>query len=154
MILVAVLVSLLGIFGLFLVLYYWDKKYIGRLNSNPDSVQVVTDLDRLVAEGVGFKWKGKVHLIKPMTNRTFLQVMSELGKMKELDKVEIKDHRTVLLAYSGLFATVCDTIHFRDVEQMTQAQIAALFKQIISTVTGEAQLESTEKKTVQMANTA
>jgi hypothetical protein len=115
-------------------------------------VEIVTDLDRLISNGVGFKWNGKVHVIKPMKNRTFLLMLNELGKMDQLNKSGIRDQREIVRAYARLFAVVCDTISFRDVEEMTQAQIRALFGQIMACVMGQAQVKEQEKKTVLGAN--
>jgi hypothetical protein len=72
--------------------------------------------------------------------------------MDQLNKSGIRDQREIVRAYARLFAVVCDTISFRDVEEMTQAQIRALFGQIMACVMGQAQVKEQEKKTVLGAN--
>lgn len=114
--------------------------------SHPD-VKMVTDLDRMISDPVGFRWKGKVHKIKPMNNETFLRVLNELAKMEKFSRVGSRDTQAVMHIYAGLFATVCDTITLKDVKQMSYAQVITLYREIMACVTGKAYFEGEEKKT-------
>lgn len=110
-------------------------------------IRIVADLDRLVSDSVGFRFKGQVHVIKPMSNKTFLGVLGQLASMDELQKSGVRDRERVIEVYAGLFATVCDSITREDVDTMEPAQISLLFKEIMACVTGRAQIEMAEKKT-------
>lgn len=116
----------------------------------PD-VRIVTDLDRMVSDPVGFRWNGKVHIIKPMSNEVFLGVFNELARMDAINQEIIKgatiDRDGITLAYASLFGIVCDTIKLKDVRQMTNAQMTGLFKEIMECVTGKAHAEVSQKKT-------
>ena len=48
----------------------------------------------------------------------------------------------MLDGYYNLFKSVCDTITHKDIESMSAAQIAALFKLTIDAISGEAQATS------------
>lgn len=109
--------------------------------------KVLVDLDRLVSESVGFRLNGKVHTIKPMTTETFFKVANELAKLSVLRSETEVDQKAVIGGYISLFESVCDTISKKDVYQMSQPQIAALFQQILNCITGTAYRDDEEKKT-------
>ncbi len=127
----------------------WKKKPT-RVSS--EDIRVVTDLDRLVSESVGFRWNGKVHLIKPMSTEVFLFVLKDLARMDAIYKSKIRDEDTILRTYASLFQNVCDTISYDDVLKMSHAQITALFREIMDCVKGKAQSDESQKKTLQMSS--
>jgi len=126
---------------------FLSKSPQAELTAQP-GVRLITDLDLLVTQPVGFKWKGKVHFIKPMSTAVYLGLLERLARMDAIYKQGSKDHRLVIRAYAELFSFVCETIRYKDVEEMTQAQIRGLFAEIMATVTGKAQAEIAEKKTL------
>lgn len=117
------------------------------LGGSGESVRIVTDLDRLVSGPVGFRWNGKIHVIKPMSTATFLRALNEMAKMGGMSGDQLKDIGKINRAYHGLFSTVCDTVSLKDVESMSQAQVMNLYREINRCVTGEAEPTATEKKT-------
>lgn len=119
---------------------------------NLDDVKVVTDLDRLIEEKVGFKWHGKTHVIKPISTELFLKITNENGKLEALRNIEGVDQKMVLDAYARIFGAVCDTITIHDVREMTYMQIANLFRLIVECVTGKT-YEDAEKKRQEMTQT-
>lgn len=127
----------------------FDLKPSRKHAQDTTDVEIISDLDKMVARRIGFRWNGKVHFIAPMELETFLVTMNELQSfsktMIKAQKGEItfrdcmKDiHRTV--------ASVCSTISLDDLMSMTFAQVNALNALIVKTVTGEAHAE---KKTQQ-----
>jgi hypothetical protein len=109
---------------------------------------VVADLDKLVSEQTAFRWDGKVHVIKPLATETFFKVCNELSRMQDLAKREALTAKELVDAYSDLFASICDTIHRKDVESMSQAQVGALFQLVIDSVAGKSQVDEKKKTLV------
>ena len=118
-----------------------------------ENVQVVADLDKLIAEPIAFRWNGKVHTIKPLTTKQFFKVTQELAEV-DLMARKVKEDRDSVTAerlmemYANLFASVCDTIGKREVAEMQQAQIGALLNLVIECVTGKVHASDEKKKTV------
>lgn len=111
-----------------------------------DESKIVVDLDRLVSEPIGFRLQGKVHLIKPLDNKTFLKVVNELAKLDVLRSTPNPEMKVVIDGYTSLFQSVCDTITKQIVSDMNAHQIAALFQQIVDQITGRAFKSEAEKK--------
>lgn len=126
--------------------FYFKKRRADVGLGGATDARIVTDLDRLLAQPVGFRWKGKTHFIKPMSNAVFLNTLNELASLSNLFKDGRTNTKVVVQAYAKLFRNVCDTITEKDVGEMSQAQIMALFRLVNNCVTGEAQVEG-EKKT-------
>jgi len=113
-------------------------------------VELVSDLDAMIAKPVGFRLHGRIHEIKPIALEEFYKFANAWTKImswKEADSIKPDEYLDGLTA---LFASVCPTIHRQDVERLTQAQAAGLFELIIESVTGKAHvkpdIEATEKK--------
>lgn len=135
----------------YLTFKMWKKMRETHPDRMSSDTLIVTDLDRMISKPVGFRWNGRIHKIRPMTNETFLRVINELAKMDAAYKSENKDEEVIVRLYHGLFSSVCDTISYKDVKKMSYAQVAALFKEIVACVTGKAHVEDMEKKTLKMA---
>lgn len=116
-----------------------------RSQAMPD-VEPFVDLDALIAEPVAFKWNGHAHFVRPIDTKTFLKVTNEMAKIDALMKAEKVSHKEVVLAYAGLFSSVCDTITLQDVYKMTPAQTGALLQMILSCVGGKAQKKTPVKE--------
>lgn len=125
---------------------------MGLLNLKPartqhtESVDPIIDLDALIAEPVAFRWQGKTHLVRPMDTKTFFKITNEMSRIQSMIG---KDHSNeqVVEAYARVFGTVCDTITKRDVYNMTQAQVGALFQMIMDCVSGRAQKKTPQTVT-------
>jgi hypothetical protein len=115
-----------------------------------DDTRVIVDLDRVVNDPVGFRWKGKVHLIKPMDTKTFLKVTNELAGLEALRKKPEKvSQKEILLAYWKVFHAAVGTISWADIQDMTLPQIGILTSQIMECVSGKAYADSAQKKTLE-----
>jgi hypothetical protein len=107
---------------------------------------VVSDLDAMIADPVPFRFGGKVHKIKPISVMEFYKytnALSELMKLKERNDVTATE---MLDGYFSLFNSVCDTITHKDIESMSAAQIAALFKLTVDSITGASQVSPVDEK--------
>lgn len=104
----------------------------------PENTRVVVDLDRLAAEPVGFKWRGKVHLIKPMTTQQYLSTCNEWAYLESVAKKKDANEEDIVEAYVRLFSTVCSTLGRQDVYDMSLPQRGALMQQIFEIVSGKA----------------
>jgi hypothetical protein len=113
-----------------------------------ESIPVVADLDRMIADPIAVKLFGKIHKIKPMNQETFLRTVNALY---EIDRMRTREGVTVdeiNQAYSKVFAACCDSIGKKDVDKMTESQKAGFLKQVIAQVQGHAIPEESKKKTL------
>lgn len=108
-------------------------------------VNVVRDLDSLASDNVGFRFGGKTHILRSIGVGELLQVYEAFGTVFKTAKDSKSTSGDVIDAYTELFSSLCDTITRKEVEQMTQAQAAALFQLVLDTVTGSAQAEGLKK---------
>jgi len=103
------------------------------------SAQVVSDLDALVAEPIAFRFKGRVHEIKPISTLELLKFTNAFAALQTLQgKSDTVTVAELVDAYAGVIASVCPTITREHVEDMTQAQVSALFQLVMDSVTGKA----------------
>ncbi len=109
-----------------------------------EDVNIVSDLDRMVADSVAFRLHGKVHKIKPITVKEFYEYSNAIARLKVIEKADKVKKDEIVDAYYNLIHSVVDTINLSDVENMTQAQAAALFSLILDAISGKAQVD--EKK--------
>jgi hypothetical protein len=122
---------------------FWGKIRPARQEA-PEDTRVVVDLDKMAAESIGFRYKGRIHQIKPMSTERFLNCCNELAALDKLWKSTKVDHKQLADRYAGLFSAVCGTITKTDVYEMTLAQRGALMQQVLEIVQGKA--FSSEKK--------
>lgn len=109
----------------------------------PTNTRIMVDLDRLAIEPVGFRWKGQVHLIKPMTTERFLIACNEWASLTALSTQSKTNQEAIAEGFAKLISSVCDTITRSDVYEMTLSQRGALLQQVFEIITGKA---FTEKK--------
>jgi uncharacterized protein YkvS len=109
----------------------------GKAVDGPE-VQVISDLDAMVAERVAFRLHGKVHYIKPISVKEFFAFTNALVSIQALQQTDKVDVDHVVELYHGLIQSVCDTVSRKDVQAMTQAQAGALIQLISDCVTGRA----------------
>ena len=115
----------------------------------PESEDIVSDLDALVAKPVAFKLGGKIRQIKPVTTLQFFTIVNQLSQLENVRTAPDVTGEKLLNIYHQLFSSVCDDFTLADVEDMTQAQCAGLMQLIMDVVTGRAQAE-VEKKKIQV----
>lgn len=111
-----------------------------------DEVKVVADLDRMISDPVGFRFQGKVHVIKPMTQEVFLKTASAFAKMDQMRKDPVHDVDKLISVYVELFSRCCDTIGVKEVRAMTDSQKGAIVQQIVDCITGRAHVDDSKKK--------
>lgn len=126
----------------------WGKSKVVSLRGNalPNNGTLVADLDKLIAEPVPFRWNGSIHFIKPISTKEFLSISEGLATLDKLRRAEQVTAEELLDGYSKVFSAACETIGRKEIEQMTQAQIGALYQLILDTITGKSHGE--EKKTL------
>lgn len=102
-------------------------------------IEPVTDLDAIVAEPVAFRYKGKIHVLKPIRLDEFLKFTNAQAILME----QIRDDKSTMTprdlaeCYHKVIGAVCDTITVDDILSMEQAQVAATYQLIIDLVTGQ-----------------
>lgn len=105
---------------------------------------VVRDFDKLIAEPVSFRLHGKVHTINPVTVQefwAFTEAMFKIQKVAEDEKVTVAD---LTHAYLLIFKSICPTMTLKDVENMTQVQLAALLQFVVDTIRGASQVDESD----------
>lgn len=109
--------------------------------------QVVADIDAIEVRPVAFKWKGKLHTIKPVSTKEYLKVTEVFGKMDALGKTSNYTVEQLVDVYAELIMTLCNTIKREDILEMSQAQVGALLQLVIDHVTGRV-AQDEKKKTL------
>lgn len=111
----------------------------------------VTDLDAIVAESVHFRFKGKLHEIKPVTLEEFLKFSNAQAAL--MDKIKSDDSKLtpdkLVQQYHQVISAVCDSITVEDIKGMEQVQVAALYQLVIDQVTGQVKASDGQKKSRQ-----
>lgn len=108
--------------------------------------RVFVDLDRLLSDKVGFRFKGQIHYLNPIDTRTFFQVCNEMSALDSLAKKESVTVEALIKAYIKIFESVCDTINKDMVMQMTPPQCAALLQYVMDVVRGRTERTGSEEK--------
>ncbi len=107
----------------------------------------ISDLDAIVADPIPFKFKGKVHWLKPIALEDFLRFSNAQAEILRAAHSETKMSVDELaFKYHRIFSSVCDTITVDDVKCMAQVQIAALYQLIQDMFMGQVDLGDGKKK--------
>ena len=108
----------------------------------------VADLDAIVADPVPFRFKGKIHILKPIELDNFLRFANAQAEIMRTtgDKESKISTEELAKRYHRVFSAVCDTITVKDVMSMEQVQIAALYQLVIDMVTGQVDMGDGKKK--------
>lgn len=119
----------------------------------------VADLDAIISEPVPFRFKGRIHYLKPMQLDEFLKfsnaqstLIAALNATAEDDKEKRLSGKRLAGMYHAIVASVCDTITLDDILSMEQAQVAALYQLVIDLVTGQVDPTGEGKKKRQKLN--
>lgn len=115
-------------------------------------VEPVTDLDVIVSEPVPFRYKGKIHYLKPMQLDEFLKFTNAQAHLMDAIRKDDVTLTGVQLAerYFAVISSVCDTIVLDDILNMEQAQVAALYQLVIDLVTGQVDHGDGKKKRLKL----
>jgi len=115
---------------------------------------VYANLDQLIAEPLPFRVHGKVHILKPVTTEEFYFLTNALSRLYTLrDQEKGVKADELIEAYFQVVSSICSTITRKDIEDMTQPQIGALYSLVLEHATGRSQKidhEELKKKTFQM----
>lgn len=125
-----------------------------KAKTQESTAQIVSDLDALVAEPIAFRFQGKVHEIKPISTLELLKFTNAFAGLQELNgKSDAITVEELVDAYTQVISSVCPSITFEHVKDMTQAQVAALFQLVMDSVVGKAhvQPDSEDAKKKQMS---
>jgi hypothetical protein len=114
----------------------------------------VTDLDAIVAESVSFRFKGKNHTLHPIDMETFLKFTNAQSSLMRVlnDKENVLTTRGLAEKYFEVINPLCASISLKDIMDMEQVQIAALYQLIIDMVTGQVPDTGDGKKKRQKIN--
>lgn len=115
------------------------------------NVNVVSDLDAMVASPVPFRVHKKVHYIKPISVIEFYKFTNALAGLQNSKNLESITADDLVELYFELFHSICDTITHEDVARLSSSQLAALLKLAVDSVTGSAQTDDYLKKKVNLA---
>lgn len=111
----------------------------------------VADLDAIVAEAVTFRFKGKIHKLKPFSLAEFLKfVNAKAGLERSMTGEGAVTAEHLAQQYHAVIASVCDTITVSDIMDMEQVQVAALYQLVIDMVTGQVDMGDGKKKRMRM----
>ena len=99
---------------------------------------VVADLDAMLASRVGFNYRGKVRMLKPLSTGCFLRFMDDWEKFGAWQRgKEAVEAEVVVKRLHQLFSTVCEDISVEDCHEMEMFQVTALVALILDTVSGK-----------------
>ena len=101
------------------------------------SYDTIADLDAMIVEPVSFKLHGKIHVIKPLTTEQFFILSANLNEIYKLKEQSNFTAEQLIDKYYELMSTACKTITRKDIEDMEQYQVSALFELVVETITGK-----------------
>ena len=101
-------------------------------------LDVVTDLDAIIAEPVAFRFNGKIYTLKPIQLDEFLKFTNAQNRLSnELKSESAITADSLASSYHAVISSVCDDLTLNDIKSMSQAQVAALYQLVIDMVTGQ-----------------
>lgn len=127
------------------------KLWPARSNKVTEAQGPITDLDAIVSTPVTFRYKGRIHTLKPMTVEEFLRFTSAQSVLLDTIKDDAKiTPQELANRYHAVIASVCDSITVDDIMGMEQVQVAALYQLVIDLVTGQVDTNDSKKKRVKV----
>jgi hypothetical protein len=119
-------------------------------------VKVISDLDDLVAQPIGFRYLGEDYIIAPMTTRNFMIVTQALHELEETLKKQNGewDDESIYQAYYEFISPLCPGISLKKIKKGTISQLHALLNLMVRHITGQTEpdmvREEEEKKKIQI----
>lgn len=110
------------------------------------SGSVLTDLDAILTQSVSFRLHGRVFEIVPVSTERFLLYSQKLSKFFSLKDKEGLSADELIDGYHEVISSLVPDVTRKDIADMTQSQIGALFQLVIDTVTGHSQTDEYKKK--------
>ena len=112
---------------------------------------VVADLDAIIADPVPFRFKGRIHKLKPFSLAEYLKFVNAKMMLEQTITGTVQVTAQQLAeSYHAVIAAVCDTITVADILSMEQVQVAALYQLVIDMVTGQVDAGDGKKKRMRM----
>jgi len=108
--------------------------------------EMVSDLDAIIQKTITFRLLGRVHEIRPISTKSYLEYINALAAVIQLSDQDKVTPTELIQKYHALVSSVVDSISLSDVESMTQAQVGALFQLIMDTITGKSHVEGEKKR--------
>jgi hypothetical protein len=115
-----------------------------------EPVKVIADLDRLIADSIGFKLHGKIHVVKPLSTAQFFKIYDRFVKLEQMQKdigEKEKPEDLVVDALYEIFHSFADTLTKDDVRELTWTQVNALMSLVMETVQGKTHAEKKNEMT-------
>lgn len=118
--------------------------------------QVVADLDDLIARPVGFRFRGRVYQLAPVSTRKFMEMANLLGEIQTMIKSQSEGagitENEIYQAYHRYISVLCHQFTTEMLKSMTLPQVHALLNLVIKQVTGQPMnLDTDEKKKMTVA---
>ena len=124
---------------------FWAKILPARSKAL-EGVEIFANLDDIITKPLAFVLHGKTHLISPLTTEQFLGWSTALAGLWDLKDKKGLEPDQLIDAYTKAIRSVCKTITKADIEQSTQAQIAAIYGLVLDHCMGRAHTEDYLKK--------
>lgn len=122
------------------------------LTLSTGKTEVVTDLDAILSRTVGVRFSGRVYRIPPLSFEDFLKATNALAGLDLLAKEKVVSIEQIRQAYVSLFEICCpEILKSEKFSELTNQQMAALYKTILDQLVGKAEMES-QKKSQQNAD--
>jgi hypothetical protein len=104
-------------------------------------MSMIVDLDDMLSKPVGFRFRGVLYRVEPVTTETFLRIsthLSEAGQLLQRQKDgEVLTDVQVYEAYQKFIAVLVPTFKVDVLRQMQIPQVHALINLIIKHATGQ-----------------
>lgn len=114
-------------------------------------VKIISDFDSILSEQVGFKFHGKVHVLRPVDVKNFMKMT--LAYQNLLKMIQDRSEGTPLTSdevfekYFELISPIVPSIRYPDIRSMTLVMLNNLVNLVFRQLSGDPSLaDSTEKK--------
>ena len=115
-------------------------------------MSMIVDLDDLVTRPVGFRFRGKIYRVEPVSAKTFMELsdsLAEAGRLMDLAQAGSSiEESQIYEAYQQFVSVLCPSFTIDILKDMQLPQVHALINLIIKHATGQPMRleEITEKK--------
>ncbi len=123
-----------------------------------EQARLVADIDKIVSTPVAFMLLGRKRLLKPISTEEYLRFTRAYNEFSQATGDKNLNAKQISKKLHNIFSAVCEDISVKDIGEMTQSQIGAVYALILRTVSGEIfsedDQEEFEKKTLKMIKPA
>jgi hypothetical protein len=116
-----------------------------------ESVKIISDFDSLLTEQVGFKFRGKIHVLNPVDVKNFMQITIAYRNL--LQMIEARSEGSSLTddevyqKYYDLIHPIVPSITYAEMRAMTLVMLNNLINLVFRQLSGDPSLyEKDEKK--------